>query len=403
MTERKLFKRLAKNEFSSRPDAKWGLVLAGGGTKGAYEVGVWKAIQELGIPLQGIAGTSIGALNAAMFLCMEQEQIENVYRNINITDVLPVSDDIDPRKNIFDPANFFAIAKEYVVQRGLTNDPLRNMLVKNLDVDKIYDSPLDLGIVTYNVKTREPHQLFKEDIEKDKLIDYLLASANFPIYKAQTVDGKQFMDGGLYDNMPFNMLIERGYTHLIVVDINGVGMTRKLKNSEDVYIQMITCSEDLGGTFEFNKDRIERNMRIGYLDALKDFHALFGNQYFFHRNAFNDLLKRFDMNTIWGLETAAEFYNMDRTMIYTADEFLDELEERHDEMERKYQQKNMSGLRGAGLNDLKKAAVAGVGIPALVQAFTENPVSRSGNLGKAMPEMTDAANAIIELKNYRKL
>ena len=199
------------------------------------------------------------------------------------------------------------------------------------------------------------------------------------------------------------MLIERGYTHLIVVDINGVGMTRKLKNSEDVYIQMITCSEDLGGTFEFNKDRIERNMRIGYLDALKDFHALFGNQYFFHRNAFNDLLKRFDMNTIWGLETAAEFYNMDRTMIYTADEFLDELEERHDEMERKYQQKNMSGLRGVGLNDLKKAAVAGVGIPALVQAFTENPVSRSGNLGKAMPEMTDAANAIIELKNYRKL
>ena len=63
----------------------------------------------------------------------------------------------------------------------------------------------------------------------------------------------------------------------------------------------------------------------------------------------------------------------------------------------------MSGLRGLSLNDLKKAAVAGVGVPALVQGFTENPVSRSGNLGKAFPEMTDAANAIIELKNYRKL
>ena len=403
MTERKFLKKLVKREFSSRPDAKWGLVLSGGATKGAYEVGVWKAIRELGIPLQGIAGTSIGALNAAMFLCLEQEQIEDIYRNINITDVLPVSDDIDPEKNIFDPANLFAIAKEYVIQRGLTNDPLRKMLVKNLDVDKIYDSPLDLGIVTYNVKTREPHQLFKEDIEKDKLIDYLLASANFPIYKAQTVDGKQFMDGGLSDNMPFNILIERGYTHLIVVDINGVGMTRKLKNSEDVYIQMISCSEDLGGTFEFNRERIEKNMRIGYLDTLKNFHALFGNQYFFNRAAFNDLLMRFDMNSIWGLETAASIYNMDRYTIYSADEFLNDLEERHDEMERKYQQKNMNGLRGLNLNELKKAAIAGVGIPALVQSFTENPVNRSGNLGKAFPDMTDAANAIIELKNYRKL
>ena len=403
MTERKFLKKLVKREFSSRPDAKWGLVLSGGGTKGAYEVGVWKAIRELGVPIQGIAGTSIGAINAAMFLCLEQERIEDIYRNINITDVLPVSDDIDPEKNIFDPANLFAIAKEYVIQRGLTNDPLRKMLVKNLDVDKIYDSPLDLGIVTYNVKTREPHQLFKEDIEKDKLIDYLLASANFPIYKAQTVDGKQFMDGGLSDNMPFNMLIERGYTHLIVVDINGVGMTRKLKNSEDVYIQMISCSEDLGGTFEFNRERIEKNMRIGYLDTLKNFHALFGNQYFFNRAAFNDLLMRFDMNTIWGLETAASIYNMDRYTIYSADEFLNDLEERHDEMERKYQQKNMNGLRGLNLNELKKAAIAGVGIPALVQSFTENPVNRSGNLGKAFPDMTDAANAIIELKNYRKL
>ena len=66
------------------------------------------------------------------------------------------------------------------------------------------------------------------------------------------MNNKQFMDGGLYDNMPFNPLIERRYTHLIVIDINGLGMTRKLENSERIYLKRIVCSEDLGGTFDFN-------------------------------------------------------------------------------------------------------------------------------------------------------
>lgn len=49
-------------------DKEFGLVLAGGGTKGAYEVGVWKALKELNISITAIAGTSIGALNAALIL-----------------------------------------------------------------------------------------------------------------------------------------------------------------------------------------------------------------------------------------------------------------------------------------------------------------------------------------------
>ncbi|MBR6088387.1 MAG: patatin-like phospholipase family protein, partial [Anaerolineaceae bacterium] len=188
-------------------NSKWGLVLSGGGTKGAYEVGVWKALRELHIPIRGIAGTSIGALNAAMFLCLEQKQIEEIYRNIRLSDVLPVSGKIDPDKDVFDPSNLLAIIREFFLQRGLDNAQLRNMLETHLDIDRIYKSPLDLGIVTYNIPTKEAFQLFKEDIERDKLIDYLLASANFPIYKTQNVDGKHFLDGGLYDNMPFNLLI----------------------------------------------------------------------------------------------------------------------------------------------------------------------------------------------------
>lgn len=395
--------KFLKNEQTNKPAAKWGLVLSGGGTKGAYEIGAWKAIRELRIPIRGITGTSIGALNAAMFLCCDLKKIENIYRNIRLSDVLPVEGKIDPNKNIFDPVNLLSLAREYLLQKGLDNRPLRNMLNTHLDIDKIYASDLDLGIVTYNIKSREAFALFKEDIERDKLIDYLLASANFPIYKAQIVNNRQFMDGGLYDNMPFNPLIERRYTHLIVIDINGIGMTRKLENSDKVYLKMVSCSEDLGGTFEFNKDRIERNMKLGYLDTMKAFHRLFGSYYFFRRAAFNDLLVKFDLDTIWGLETAAKIYNIDRYRIYKADEFLVEIEKRHAEAEQKYFLSSAAALRGVDRSDLRRSFAADVSVPSLVQSFTDQPSLRGGPLAKAFPDLANAAMAIIALRNYRKL
>ena len=165
--------KFLKNEQTNKPAAKWGLVLSGGGTKGAYEIGAWKAIRELRIPIRGITGTSIGALNAAMFLCCDLKKIENIYRNIRLSDVLPVEGKIDPNKNIFDPVNLLSLAREYLLQKGLDNRPLRNMLNTHLDIDKIYASDLDLGIVTYNIRSREAFALFKEDIERDKLTDYL--------------------------------------------------------------------------------------------------------------------------------------------------------------------------------------------------------------------------------------
>ncbi len=388
---------------NEKRSAKWGLVLSGGGTKGAYEVGVWKAIRELKIPIKGIAGTSIGALNAAMFLCCDLKHIENIYRNITLTDVLPVSGGIDPTKDVFDPANMLAVTKDFFRQRGLDNAPLRRMLETHLDIQKIYASPLDLGIVTYNVPTREAFRLFKEDIEPGKLIDYLLASANFPIYKTQNVDGKHFWDGGLFDNMPFNPLVERGYTHLIVIDINGLGQTRKMEKAEKVYLNMISSSEELGGTFEFNPERIVHNMALGYLDTLKAFHRLFGNYFFFRRPAFNDLLTKFDLETIRGLERAGKLYGMERLRIYRAEDFLMDLENRYSEAERPFIAKYASRSRKPGVRELRKLMSTEEALPAAVQFFTEQPARHAAPFLNDFPDTRDAARAIIALKNYRKL
>ena len=58
---------------------EYGLVLAGGGTKGAYQVGVWKALCELGINVKAIVGASIGALNGELFLQNDIQKVEKMY------------------------------------------------------------------------------------------------------------------------------------------------------------------------------------------------------------------------------------------------------------------------------------------------------------------------------------
>ena len=66
----------------------YGLVLAGGGTKGAYEVGAWKALSELGLDITAIVGTSIGAINGALFLQNDFDKVMEIAINNDALDVL---------------------------------------------------------------------------------------------------------------------------------------------------------------------------------------------------------------------------------------------------------------------------------------------------------------------------
>jgi len=65
----------------------YGIVLEGGGAKGAYQIGAWKALREAGIKVKGVAGTSVGALNGA-FICMDDIEKQNMYGVIFPTPML---------------------------------------------------------------------------------------------------------------------------------------------------------------------------------------------------------------------------------------------------------------------------------------------------------------------------
>ena len=64
---------------------KTAIVLAGGGSRGAYQIGVWKALREMGIDYQLVTGTSVGALNGVLMVQQEYDKALAVWENISST------------------------------------------------------------------------------------------------------------------------------------------------------------------------------------------------------------------------------------------------------------------------------------------------------------------------------
>ena len=70
-------------KFNGQTEEKWGLCFAGGGGKGAYEIGVWRALEECtNIKFSAVAGTSVGALNAILFATKTVDEAEEIWRGI---------------------------------------------------------------------------------------------------------------------------------------------------------------------------------------------------------------------------------------------------------------------------------------------------------------------------------
>ncbi len=379
-------------------EKEYGLVLAGGGTKGAYEVGIWKALCEMGINVTAIVGASIGALNGALFLQNDYMATAKMYENIKIDNIMNVNG-IDANKNIFDLSNIFNLAADYTKQKGIDNTPLREMIRKYVDMDKLYNSPIDFGLVTYSVKNKTPLQVFKNEIPKEQMEDYLLASSCFPIFKPQIINGEEYYDGGLYDNIPSNMLIEKGYKNIIIADIAGVGFSKKTVN-KGIYVKVISSSEDLGGTFEFNHERILNNIKLGYLDTMKGFNRLQGHIYYFKPEEFAKMLEVFNLQTIYGLEYAAQMYKMYRYREYTFEEFVQELMERHLEAEKTYAKMKKTNIIQIGKR-LNKLFDKGLGICIAKDLYLDRPASKISNyLLNFVKDYIVAAKALIELGNY---
>lgn len=258
----------------------YGVVLGGGGAKGGYEIGVWKAIKELKIPIEAVTGTSVGALNGAIIVQDDFEAAYNLWTSLSIEKVINVEKEIAAaEENKKKYKTFLETIKNSVLAGGMDVTPLKNMLLEVVDEDKIRNSKIDFGIVTFSLTDFKPVRIFKDDIPKGQMVDYLLASSCFPAFKRYEIDDKKFIDGGVYDNIPISLMIDRGIKNIIAVDVSGPGLNRKV-DTKDTNIIYIKNSEDIGGVLDFNAERSKNNIELGYLDTLKAFKKLKGSKYY---------------------------------------------------------------------------------------------------------------------------
>lgn len=263
---------------------KKGLILEGGGAKGAYHIGAYKAIKEMGIKINGVAGTSVGALNGSMIVQGDFEKAYELWSNISYSTVIDASDkEIEKLKkgkfNVDDIKKWTEKAKAVFEEKGFDIAPLKKLLEEVVDEEKIRKSGKDFGIVTVSLTDLEPLEIYIEDIPKGKLKEYLLASSYLPVFKTEKLDGKVFLDGGVYNNLPINMLANKGYKDIIVVRTHGMGRIKN-KEYEGLNLTFIAPNEDLGKTLEFERETARRDLKLGYYDGLKALKGLRGYRYY---------------------------------------------------------------------------------------------------------------------------
>ena len=248
------------------------LVLAGGGARGSYQVGVWRALTELGWRPQIITGTSVGSLNGAMFALDLYETARDMWMSIRSQDVMEL-----PEENA-DLSELHAFLREVVRDGGMDVTPLEEIVERVLDEDALRASPIRFGLVTVEKRGLKPRELTLEDIPAGKVKDYLLASAAcFPALRAKQIDGVQFLDGGYRDNMPTALAQKMGAEELVCVDLEGVGIT--LPNRTGLPTTMIRSYWELGDILHFDPDTARRNVELGYYDTLRAFGRVRGCAY----------------------------------------------------------------------------------------------------------------------------
>lgn len=300
---------------------KYGLVLAGGGVRGAYQVGVWEALQKLGIKVSAVSGASIGAVNGALFVQGDCKTAKKLWQGITLEDIVTLPDGMKKEDNLFRFKNFADIAAEICKNSGLDMSPFERLLYTVIDEKKLRKSPVDFGISAFSVTKKNAVYKFKEDIPQGRIVEYLMASACIPGFKPKAVEADRFLDGGVSNNMPVNMLIEKDIDNIITVDVKGVGVYRSF-NLAGRNIISIRCEKPQTGIMEFDKTGIERSMDEGYIDCMKAFGRVEGDIYSFDAADYRKARMKYSKELIEGVERAAKAFDVDTIKIYTVDELI---------------------------------------------------------------------------------
>lgn len=253
-------------------NGKRAVVLSGGGTKGAYEIGVWRALRELSVDFQIVTGTSIGSINGAMMAMGNFEKADQVWRSMVMNDLMK---EPEPEKGVI--RRIFEtlfltndVRRRKLIDGAVDNSPFLDFVENNIDEEKVRSSKVDYGLVTVRARDRKPFMLPKSEIPAGELKDYIIASSSvYPVFPMHRIRGEYYIDGMYYDNLPVKLAVSMGADELIVVDLHQKPQHPEYAGCSNVLY--LTPSEDLGGILAFDRKKIDANLEMGYRDTLRKF------------------------------------------------------------------------------------------------------------------------------------
>lgn len=250
---------------------EWGLVLAGGGAKGAYQIGAWKALLEYGYmdQITAISGDSIGAINACLFAGGNYHDGHEAWQKLRWGMVFaPDLSLIDLKEGSFSRWELTQLLDQNVDYERIRSKK-RQVFV---NVTKMREETEALQAKAWNPYRKENMEAVYYELTgktDEQIRELVLASSALPlVYEAVVVDEQVLRDGGLTDNLPAKPLYDAGYRNLIYLLLD---QNTKVKEYEDVHSIIIRPSEEMGdlisGTLNFGKEKIEYLMELGYKDT----------------------------------------------------------------------------------------------------------------------------------------
>ena len=222
----------------------YGLVFSGGGGKGAFEIGVWKALREMKrYPIGAVSGTSVGALNAALYATGDYEKAEELWENISLFKVLAPKFNLmkNAAFQLMIPGNPFLgmlvnhvgimaaclMFNDYLTERSglFSRDGLVRMIEESRVLDQLPKSTIPCFATCFNISKCRTESFLLNAERGERISDILQASSSIPaVFPLVELDQNYYCDGGIPffgDNIPIQPLYDVGFRKFIVVHLRN--------------------------------------------------------------------------------------------------------------------------------------------------------------------------------------
>lgn len=380
----KLVKKKKEQKYAGlnvKPGGKTALVLSGGGAKGAYECGAWRALVELGVHIDMVVGVSIGALNGAMVVQKEPLVAQYVWHEIETSSIFDVKENAGKKE----------FAKEFFMHGGAGTTGMKEVIRKYGNDEAIRNSDIDFGILTVEFPSRTPCYMWKNEIPKGLIPEYIIASASaFPAIQPHTINDKQYIDGGYENNMPIGMAVEHGASDVIAINIGADGGFDEDELQLPENLVYIRPKNDLGDFLIFDAKRSVGLMRLGYYDTMKIYDVFEGNQLTFVKDEFNE--KEFD-----ACDCVGKIFDMDPLILYTRKSFMDALKSilKEQEVDESIEHMDFKDIVKEKVNKMNKKAMTLEIAKDVKEKGSASIFIKRDNMKKVFPEMLPAAKFLV--------